>query len=101
MLVHYEFEIFEPSDSQGFISSKEVVSPLSAGGVPHASEILRFIPLTKEICSSLSFKLSVTFFKGNVRRDNTDVLQGPPIVISRSITRINSIQAPGEEIESA
>lgn len=54
------------------------------------------MPLTKEINSSLPSKLSLTFFRGDVRQDNTDILQGPLIVISGPIT---SKGVPEEQIE--
>jgi hypothetical protein len=42
----------------------------------------------------------VTFSEENARQDNTDVPQGPPIVSSRSITRLKAKQAPRGEVES-
>lgn len=68
MLVHYEFEIFEPSDSQGFISSKEVVSPLSAQDIPPptAPDIFPFLPFDEEInSSSLYANPAVTISDGD------------------------------------
>lgn len=68
----------EPSDSQGFISFEEVVSPPSAEDehTPPPRDILPFPPLTKEINPSSSVKPVVTFSEGNDKQDN-DVLQGP------------------------
>ena len=64
-----EAENFEPSDSQGFISPGEVVSPPSAEDIllPIFPEILPVPPLTEEMTPSLSAKPAVTFYKGNVK----------------------------------
>lgn len=57
-----EAEIFEPSDSQGFISPKKVISP--------TPEILPFPPLTEEINLSLSAKshLPLTLLPGQCKK---------------------------------
>ena len=83
---------FESSDSQGFTSPEELV--------PSAPplETLPFPP--KEINLSLSDKPAVTFSEENATQDNIDVPQGPPIVASRSISRIEAKQSPRGEIES-
>lgn len=46
--------------------------------------------MTGEINLSLSAKSAVTFYKGDARQDNTDVLQGLPIVASRAIIRLKA-----------
>lgn len=58
--------------------------------------MLPLSPFTEEINPSLF----VTFSEGSVSQDNTDVPQGPPIVASRSISRIEAKQSPRGEIES-
>jgi hypothetical protein len=42
----------------------------------------------------------VTFAEENVKQDNTDVAQGPPIVSSRPVTRLKAKQDPRGEVES-
>lgn len=46
------------------------------------------LPLSEEINPSLPAKSAVTFFGGNARRGNTGILQGPPIVASRPISKL-------------
>lgn len=68
---HTEDENFDPSDSQGFISPREIV--------PSALllEILPFLIFTEEINPSFSTKLAVTFSEGDSRQDHTGVPQSP------------------------
>ena len=74
-----EGENFEDSDSQEFISPKEVVSLLLAEDTHTLlhTEVLPFSPLTKEMNPLLSVKPSVMLSEGNARQDNTAVSQGP------------------------
>jgi hypothetical protein len=48
----------------------------------------------------LTAKPAVTFSEGNSRQDNTDVLQSPPIVTSRSIVRLKAKQVPRREVDA-
>ena len=48
----------------------------------------------------MAVKPAVTLSEGNGRQNNTDVLQGPPIVASRLITRLKAKQAPRKKIAS-
>jgi hypothetical protein len=85
-----EAENFEPSDSQGFAPPEEVVPsapPLEIMPSPH-----------EEIHPLESGRPA--FSEENARQDNTDVLQDPPIVSSRPITRLKAKQAPRGEVES-
>lgn len=70
-----EAEKFEPSDSLGFVSPEEVVSPLSAEDVlsPSVLELMSLPFLTGEINPLLSAKLAVTFSEKYVRQDDTDI----------------------------
>lgn len=61
-----EAENFETADSQGFISTEEVLSLPSAEGSLSPPEIL---PLIGE----MSAGPAVTFSEGEARQDNTDV----------------------------
>lgn len=45
----------------------------------------------------MSAKPTVTLLEGNGRQDNTDVLQGTPIVASRPKRRLKAKQAPREK----
>ena len=82
-----EAENPEPSDSQGFFSPEEVVSPPLAEDVllSPGPELLPLQTLAEEINASLSTKPSVTFSE-DAWQDNTDIPQGAPIVTSRPIT---------------
>lgn len=42
----------------------------------------------------------MTFSEGNAKQDNTDVPQGPPIVASRTVSRLRPKQADKKEVES-
>lgn len=83
---------FEPSDSEGFITSEEgVPSPLAQGVYQP--------PPPEEIDSSLSTNQSVIFPEGDSKQHNTTVFRGPPMV-SRPRTRLKARQAPRGVIES-
>jgi hypothetical protein len=81
-----EAKNFEPSDSQEFAPSEEVVPSapsLEIKPSPH-----------EEINPSETNKPAATFTEENARQDNTDVSQGPITVSSRPITRLKANQAP-------
>lgn len=83
-----EAENFESSDSRGFAPPEEIVPsapPLEIMPSPH-----------EEINPPESDKPVVTFTEENTRQDNTDVSQGPLIVIvsSRPITRLKAKLGP-------
>ena len=85
-------ENYESSDSQGFTSPKEVVP---------------IVPLFEiMLCPQKKINLSgcdrplVIFFKENGGQDNTDILQGPPIVSSIPIIKLQAKQAPRGMLES-
>jgi hypothetical protein len=59
------------------------------------------MPFLHKVINPSEFnKPAVTFFEETNRLDNTDVLQGPPIVSSRPITRLKAKQAPRGECSS-
>jgi hypothetical protein len=75
------------SETQGFVSPEEVISPPSAENV-HQTWTPGLFNLEEGNSSFIVCQTSNDFLRGHSRQDNTEVPQGPPLVASRSITRL-------------